>query len=198
MLLCLGPFMVYMDATVVSVALPSIQDSLRTDVAGLQWIVDGYTLAFASLLLTAGALGDLIGRRRVFLYGLGGFTACSVLCAVAPSTGLLIAFRVLQGAFGSVTIPLSLALLVEVYAGRDRARAVGVWSGMGGVSLALAGGRRVARRVLRVAEHLLDQYADRHRHHRLDSPGALARDREPSTSRRPLGGTWICRARDCW
>lgn len=137
MLLCLGPFMVYMDATVVSVALPSIQNSLRTDVAGLQWIVDGYTLAFASLLLTAGALGDLIGRRRVFLYGLGGFTACSVLCAVAPSTGLLIAFRVLQGAFGSVTIPLSLALLVEVYAGRDRARAVGVWSGMGGVSLAL-------------------------------------------------------------
>src|SRR5256885_3436569 len=94
---CLGYFMAVLDSTVVNVALPDMARSLGTGIAGMQWVVDGYALLFASLLLTAGALGDRLGNRGTFVAGLVLFTLASALCGVAPSLGALVAFRALQG-----------------------------------------------------------------------------------------------------
>src|SRR5438874_2542581 len=95
--MCFALFMVMLDNTVVNVALPKIQSSLHSGVSGLQWIVDAYTLLFASLMLTGGTLGDIYGRKRAFMAGLVIFTAGSLSCGLAPSVGLLIAGRGLQG-----------------------------------------------------------------------------------------------------
>lgn len=136
-LLCTGLFVVYLDTTVVSVALPAVRAALGGDIATLQWVVDAYVLTFACLLLSAGALGDLLGRRRVFLIGLIGFTIASAACALAPSAGLLLAARAVQGVFGAALVPVSLALVVGLYAQpAERARAIGVWAGTGGLALA--------------------------------------------------------------
>src|SRR4051794_11918753 len=108
--LCLGYLMVIVDATAVNVALPDLRHDLGTTVSGLQWIVDAYTLAFAALLLTGGALGDRLGGRRVLLAGLALFTAASVLCGLAPTTGVLVAARALQGVGAALAVPASLAL----------------------------------------------------------------------------------------
>lgn len=133
---CFGVFMVYLDATIVNVALPDIQRDLSADLTGLQWIVDAYALAFACLLLTSGTVGDILGRKRLFLGGLLGFTASSVLCALAGSTGVLLVGRALQGVCGSVMIPVSLALVSATYTEpAARARAIGVWAGIGGLAL---------------------------------------------------------------
>src|SRR2546425_2132296 len=96
--MCFALFMAMLDNTVVNVALPTLSRRLGAGVSGLQWIVDGYVLAFASLLLTGGILGDRYGRKRMFLAGLGTFTAASLLCGLAQSTGQLIAFRAVPGA----------------------------------------------------------------------------------------------------
>lgn len=143
-LLCVGVFMVYLDTTIVNVALPRIQTDLHADIVQLQWIVNAYALVFACLLLTSGTLGDVFGRKRMFLGGLAGFTIASALCAVAPTIELLLAARAVQGVFGSVMIPVSLALISGSYADPvQRARAIGIWAGLGGVALAagpVAGG----------------------------------------------------------
>ncbi|WP_416971078.1 MFS transporter [Streptomyces sp. 4F14] len=134
--LCFGVFMVYLDATIVNVALPDIQADLSTDITQLQWIIDAYTLTFACLLLTAGTLGDILGRKRIFLAGLVGFTLSSVLCALSGSIGMLLVGRTLQGVCGSVMIPVSLALVSAAYTEpAARAKAIGIWAGVGGIAL---------------------------------------------------------------
>src|SRR4051794_12352519 len=133
----LGYFMVILDATIVNVALPDLGVSLHGGLATLQWIVDGYTLAFAALLLTGGALADRLGARRVLVAGLALFTVASGLCALAPSAALLVAFRAIQGAGAALTVPASLALIRGAYADpARRARAVGAWAAVGGIGAA--------------------------------------------------------------
>jgi DHA2 family methylenomycin A resistance protein-like MFS transporter len=134
---CAGIFVVYLDSTVVNVALPKIQADLGGGVAQLQWIVDIYALAFAALLLTSGAIGDILGRRRMFLIGLVGFTAASVACALATSVEALLVARAVQGAAGSGLIPISLALITQLYTDpARRAKMIGLWAGIGGLALA--------------------------------------------------------------
>lgn len=136
--LCLGFFMIMMDATVVNTALPSVGADLSASVSGLQWVVDGYTLIFACLLLSGGSLGDRLGSRRVFLSGLVLFTAASAVCGTAPTLAVLNAARVAQGAGAALVLPTSLALINASYPDRARrARAVGVWGGLGGVAAGL-------------------------------------------------------------
>ncbi|OXM45222.1 DHA2 family efflux MFS transporter permease subunit [Amycolatopsis alba] len=135
--LSLGYFLVMLDVTVVTVAVPEIQRSLGATPAGLQWAVDGYSTIFAALLLLGGGLGDRLGHRRIFLTGMGVFTAASVVCAVAPDTALLITGRLLQGAGAALLVPTSLALLAAAYPDRTvRARALGFWAGVAGVAFA--------------------------------------------------------------
>ncbi|MFE0650982.1 MFS transporter [Streptomyces sp. NPDC059534] len=126
--LSLGYFLVMLDVTVVNVAVPAVQGSLGAGPSDLQWIVDGYSAFFAGLLLLGGGLGDRFGHRTLFLTGLGGFAAASVGCALAPSTGVLIAGRSAQGAGAALLVPASFALLQAAYPDRaQRARAVGHW-----------------------------------------------------------------------
>ena len=133
----LGSGIVFLDGTVVNVALPAIGRDLDSGLAGLQWTVDGYLLTLGALLLLGGSLGDLYGRRRMFVTGLVAFTAASALCGVAPSMGTLVAARALQGVGGALLVPGSLALLAASFAPDDRGAAVGAWSGLAGVSTAL-------------------------------------------------------------
>jgi EmrB/QacA subfamily drug resistance transporter len=121
----------------VSTALPSLRLDLGSDLEGLQWVVNGYTLVFAVLLLPASALGDRFGRRRMFLAGLGMFTGASALAALAPTTGALIAARAVQGAGAAVVAPLTLTLLSEAFPVSRRGVALGVWSGVSGLGVAL-------------------------------------------------------------
>src|SRR5207253_5162895 len=134
---CLGYFMAVLDSTVVNVALPDMARSLGTGIAGMQWVVDGYALLFASLLLTAGALGDRFGNRAMFVAGLALFTLASGLCGIAPSLGALVGFRALQGVGAAVQVPASLALLRHHYHDpAERAEAIGVWAAATGVAVA--------------------------------------------------------------
>ena len=136
--LCLGQFMLQLDTTIVNVALPSIARSLHTSTTGLQWVVDAYIIALASLLLSSGRIGDRSGHRRIYLIGLGTFAVGSGLCALATSTGELVCFRALQGIGAAIELPATLALLTSAFPGtRERAQAVGIWAGSGGLSLVL-------------------------------------------------------------
>ena len=118
----------------VNVALPTIQDDLDTGLAGQQWVVEAYMLTLVSLLLVGGSLGDLFGRRRMFVIGLIGFGACSVLCAVAPTVEALIAARALQGIAGALLVPGSLAILAATFEGAARGKAVGTWTAWTGIA----------------------------------------------------------------
>src|ERR1700722_13586368 len=125
---CLSLFMIGVDDTIVSIALPTIAKGLNASVSGLQWIVDGYTMVLASLLIFGGATADRFGRRKVFLFGLAAFTAGSALCSLAPSLGWLIAFRVLQAIGGSMLNPVAVSIISSVYTNRaQRARAISLW-----------------------------------------------------------------------
>ncbi len=131
-----GSGMAFLDGTVVNVALPEIGREFDASTSALQWILNGYLLTLASLILLGGSLGDRYGRRRVFVFGVGFFTVASLLCAVAPSAELLIAARLLQGVGGALLTPGSLALIEASFRSEDRARAIGAWSGLGGVATA--------------------------------------------------------------
>jgi MFS transporter, DHA2 family, methylenomycin A resistance protein len=145
---CLGFFVIQLDVTIVNVALPAIQREIGGSLAGLQWVIDAYTLALASFMLTAGSAADRVGARRVFVLGLAAFAAGSAACAAAPSLGVLIAARAVQGLGASALLPCSLSLLVHQFPDpRARARALGVWGGMGSAGVALGpvlGGALVA------------------------------------------------------
>ncbi|QBD75667.1 DHA2 family efflux MFS transporter permease subunit [Ktedonosporobacter rubrisoli] len=132
-----GMFMVTLDTTIVNVALPQLQQTLGASMTGLQWTVDGYTLAFASLLLMTGALSDRLGSKRIFLSGLLIFTLTSALCALAPSLPVLIVARVLQGVGAAFLLPASLALITYAFSNaRERANAIGIWAGIAAVAAA--------------------------------------------------------------
>ncbi|KFF96777.1 major facilitator transporter [Streptomyces scabiei] len=133
----LGSSMALLDSTVVNVALPRIGLDLDADLASLQWIVNAYTLTLAGLILLGGALGDRFGRRKVFVVGVVWFAAASLLCGIAPNGGVLIAARALQGVGGALLTPGSLALIQASFHPDDRARAVGLWSGFGGMGAAV-------------------------------------------------------------
>ncbi|WP_394253448.1 MFS transporter [Arthrobacter pityocampae] len=133
----LGSGMAGIDATVVNIALPTIGTDLGTDFAALQWMVTGYTLTLASFILLGGSLGDRFGRRRIFLVGVVWFAVASLLCGLAANADLLIAARALQGVGGALLTPGSLAIIQASFAGEDRARAIGAWSGLGGVATAV-------------------------------------------------------------
>ena len=130
----LGSGMAMLDGTVVNIALPTIGKSLGASLAGLQWTVTAYTLTLAGLILLGGSLGDRLGRRRVFVTGAVWFALASALCGLAPGIGVLIAARALQGVGGALLTPGSLAIIQATYVPQDRARAVGAWSGLGGVA----------------------------------------------------------------
>ncbi|MGW3243995.1 MFS transporter [Streptomyces sp. NPDC001070] len=133
----LGSGMTLLDGTVVNVALPTIGKDLGATLAGLQWTINAYTLTLAALILLGGSLGDRFGRRKVFMIGTVWFALASLLCGIAPSIEMLIAARALQGVGGALLTPGSLALIQASFASQDRARAIGVWSGLGGIAGAL-------------------------------------------------------------
>lgn len=135
---CSSMFVVGMDTTVVNVALPAIGQDLGADVRSLEWIVDAYTLALAGLLISSGALADRFGRRRVFQLGLAVFAVASLACALAPSLGVLVVARVVQGVGGSMLSPVALAIVVNAFCDpKQRARAIGVWASVFGLSMAV-------------------------------------------------------------
>jgi EmrB/QacA subfamily drug resistance transporter len=133
----LGEAMTLLEATVVNVALPSIGRDLGADIAGLQWTLNAYVLTLAALVLAAGSLSDIYGRRRVFILGVVVFVAASALCAAAPTIGLLIAARFCQGIGGALLTPGSLAIIDAVFHPDDRTKAIGAWAGFGAISGAI-------------------------------------------------------------
>ncbi|WP_034610790.1 MFS transporter [Cellulomonas sp. URHD0024] len=134
----LGSAIAFIDATVVTIALPHIADDLDATTADLQWTVNAYGLTLAAFLLLGGSLGDRFGRRRLFLVGVVWFAVASLVCAVAPTVGLLVAARAVQGVGGALLTPGSLAILQSTFTGSDRGRAIGAWSGLGGIAGAIA------------------------------------------------------------
>src|SRR5215218_6665492 len=138
LVLCLSVLLVSVDNTIVNVALPTLGRELAATTSDLQWVVDGYTLAFAALLLLGGAFGDRFGRRRVLQAGLVAFVLTSVLAAQSSSTGQLVAARVAMGVAAAAIYPATLALLVSAFPDRrERATAIGVWSAVSGLSVAI-------------------------------------------------------------
>ncbi len=143
----LGSGVASLDATVVGIALPSIARSFHTGVGSLQWVVTGYSLTLASFLLIGGSLGDRIGRKRVFSIGVAWFAIASAVCGFAPNATVLILARALQGVGGALLTPASLAILQASFRPEDRSRAIGAWSGLGGLATAagpLVGGYLIA------------------------------------------------------
>lgn len=136
--LAVGYFMVVLDVTVVTVAVPTIGKDLHAGVTGLQWMVDGYSLVFAALLLFGGALGDRLGGKPVFLSGLAVFGLASAACGLSPDTGGLVAARLVQGLGAALMVPTALLLVHASYdTGEERARAIGVWGGVAGIAAAI-------------------------------------------------------------
>ena len=135
---CLSLLIVSMDATIVNVAIPNIRADLNASASQLQWVIDIYTLVLASLLLLSGAAADRFGRRRTFQIGLTVFALGSLLCSLAPNIETLIAARLLQAIGGSMLNPVAMSIITQVFTGRvERARAIGVWGGVVGISMAL-------------------------------------------------------------
>src|ERR1700733_9551271 len=134
--LCLSVLLTVVDNTIVNVALPTISRELNASTTSLQWVVDGYTLAFAGLLLIGGNLGDRLGRRRVLQAGLALFAITSVTAAISATTGELIAARAAMGVAAALIYPATLAILNNVFtSARERAMAIGIWSGVSGLAV---------------------------------------------------------------
>ncbi|GAA0357271.1 MFS transporter [Streptomyces blastmyceticus] len=134
---CTSLLIVSLDNTILNVALPSMQKELHASVSGLQWTIDAYTLVLASLLMLGGSTADRIGRRRIFQVGLTLFTAGSLLCSLAPGLGWLIAFRMVQAVGGSMLNPVAMSIITNTFTDpKERARAIGVWGGVVGISMA--------------------------------------------------------------
>lgn len=133
----LGSAVASLEATVVNVALPAIGSDLDASTGGLQWVLNGYLITLAGLILLGGSLGDRLGRRLIFDVGVVWFTLASALCAAAPNVGVLVAARILQGIGGALLTPGSLAIIEAVYRPADRPRAIGAWSALGGVAGAI-------------------------------------------------------------
>jgi EmrB/QacA subfamily drug resistance transporter len=189
----LGSGVASLDGTVVNVALPRIGADLDAGLVALQWTINAYTLTLAGLLLLGGSLGDRLGRRRVFVLGTIWFTAASIGCAAAPTVGVLIAMRALQGVGAALLTPGSLAILEAVFRREDRAPAVGAWSGLGGVATAVGpvlggvlvgaaswGWRLVflinvpiAAAVVWLSERYIPETRNEQAYGRLDVPGAV-------------------------
>jgi EmrB/QacA subfamily drug resistance transporter len=130
----LASFVAFLDGAIVNVALPAIQRELGGGLAAQQWVVDGYLLTLGSLILVAGSLSDLLGRKKILALGLAGFAIFSLLCAAAPSSGALILFRALQGVAGALLVPSSLALIISNFSGPAQGRAVGLWTAWTGIA----------------------------------------------------------------
>jgi len=133
----LGSGIAAVDATVVNIALPALGSDLHAGFSGLQWTINGYTLTLAALILLGGSLGDRYGRRRIFVLGTLWFAVASALCALAPNIETLVAARTLQGIGGALLTPGSLAIIAASFTEQDRAKAIGAWSGFGGVASAI-------------------------------------------------------------
>src|SRR3954447_8371015 len=134
---CVATFMLLLDITVVNVALPDIAKDLHSSFSELQWVVDAYALGLASFLLTTGTLADRFGHRRIFVYGLVGFTSASILCGISPSSTLLIFARGLQGVGGAAMFATSLSLIASAFSGPDRGTAFGIWGATIGAAVAI-------------------------------------------------------------
>ena len=132
-----GLFMIMLDNTVVNVALPSIGRDLHVSVSSLEWVVTAYALTFAALLITGGKLGDLFGRRRIFVVGIAIFTLSSLACGLAPSAGFLIGARAVQGVGAALMNPASLSIITATFPPRERGQAIGIWAGVSAMALAI-------------------------------------------------------------
>src|SRR6201999_927818 len=139
----LGSFVAGLDSSVVNVALPAIGRDLGGGLAGQQWVSNAYLLTLGSLILVAGSLADLYGERRVFAVGVGGFGVVSIVCALAPTIGVLVAARALQGVFGALLTPSALAVIISTFPAEERGGAIGSWTAWSGIATVigtLAGG----------------------------------------------------------
>jgi EmrB/QacA subfamily drug resistance transporter len=134
---CMGLFVLMLDSTVVNVALPDIADDLDATTAGLQWVMNGYLLVLSAFVVSAGRLGDILGRRLLFLVGMGGFAAGSAVAALSGSEEVLVSARVIQGLGGSALLGLSLAIVSTVFPAGERARALGIWAGVSALALGI-------------------------------------------------------------
>ena len=134
---CMGLFVLMLDSTVINVALPDIARDLDATTAGLQWVMNAYLLVLAAFVVSAGRLGDILGRRRVFLIGMAAFARGSVVAAVSDAEEVLVAGRVLQGLGGAALLGLSLAIVSTVFPDAERARALGIWAGVSALALGL-------------------------------------------------------------
>jgi len=130
----LAAFVTFLDGAIVNVALPAIERSLGGGLSTQQWVVDAYLLTLSSLILIAGSLSDLLGRKRILIGGLVGFGVTSVLCAIAPTSELLIVFRALQGVAGALLVPSSLALIMSAFSGAAQGKAIGIWTAWTGIA----------------------------------------------------------------
>src|SRR3989440_1423373 len=130
----LGSGIVFLDATVVNIALPALRDDLGGGLAGQQWVVEAYLLTLSALLLIGGSLGDIFGQRRVFFIGVVGFGIASVMCAIAPSIEILCGFRAIQGVFAALLTPCTLAIITHVFPENERGRAIGTWTAFGAIA----------------------------------------------------------------
>lgn len=136
-ILCVGVFMLLLDGTIVNIAIPSILTAFQTGFSEVEWVMNAYLLVFAVLLITTGRLGDLYGRKLMFIAGLCVFTLASLACGLAPRVGWLIGFRALQGLGGALMMPNTLSIIANVFPPGERGKAMGFWGGVSGISLAL-------------------------------------------------------------